>query len=1253
MPIQMVCDSTPSLVSAAIRDALHSSGGTTNGRTGGGLSNGVTMNGTTGSSSTHTAATNKQQQQQPFRRTVPALLDSELDQQHGELEDDGANDLVESISQSLRQGQQVKPITYEEGPSYNTSLDKLKSKYIVLKATTPNDSSSGGGSLGNSSSSSGSSFGAGLSSKASTGGAPNTHLTMNGGGSLKFSASQSPSAAKSSANVLQQQNGVPASASSTAAGRMDTNTLPTPKRTLFPRENVQIGWKTTGRKWLVGAGMMNMGNTCYLNSTLQALFHVPAIANWLLSDEPHRAKCDDGGSGGSCIICAMAKTLLESQSNQTAFRPYLVYSKLRLVCKHLVPGRQEDAHEFLRYLVEAMEKSYIGRTKNSKELDQYSKETTPLNQILGGYLRSEVKCLSCQHVSTTFQHFEDLLLDIRKANSIDEALELYFARERLEEMGYKCEACKRRVAATKQFSLERAPFVLCVQLKRFSMLGAKINKHVELRSKLDLTPYSSPAMRSNGGKLTYRLTSMVTHLGSTQHCGHYTAIGHTDAGGYHVFDDSSVRPIGIHNVMSTNAYILFYELESVAAGAVGLPNGTCRPKATVSVGQPSSTATLTSMGHLSNGSTPTGFGSGSAGGGSTSGGGGGSGGTPGKVTNSSPLRVLGTGGGNGAAGGLFPSKLEQKPGFIGPVLPTATTNGSNSSSSNSHHPSATVTTGGSSRSAGGGGSAGASGNSAAAAATSVTSSTSASGREHAHFSSPSSTASTLSNASPLCSPLKHHQQQQETMSGGSSKIPKLPDINARSATPLNGVQHGEAKGKSLSTPLLASMPKLPLSSPSKSLDNGNGSTGSAVISLVPYDSDDTSSTSEDDDEDEKAHSRATIAGKSLVLTNGGASAAVKRAKPHSSAPSLFANGKRSAKEEQDEDDGDDDDEEEEDQDDEERTSTSSSRSPQMIKTKAGLWKVSKSSTADQLSYPDSGSASSSKSSSPTTSGVSSPTSSPGQKQQKVVPQRNGAASANGGGGGGDATTPLSNGHRHAQNGAVGKKSSYTATTNGHHSNGAAGSRSSSPGGEGNGSSNGNGNRNGGASAVQMLMKYSHRGYGAPVKSWNGQQTAMDRELANDRREERKRQIEDDRETEMDRGRTKKTKAGTGGPNNNNNNNNSGNNGNNPFQQYQNHQTGGGGSNGKWMGNGGNRNHFNNHHQNNYRGGGGGGGYYQNGNGHRHHGGGGNSGFRTGGRRFGGRNGGGFHSKAHHHHQRSESGSGMAGGGGGSNGFYHR
>ncbi|XP_022218721.2 ubiquitin carboxyl-terminal hydrolase 36 isoform X1 [Drosophila obscura] len=416
-------------------------------------------------------------------------------------------------------------IEYEEVPSYKESvLDHLKSKYIVIKQ--PSNSN-------NSSSCNGSNFG---SSKVV---GANGHDNNGNNGHRKQSQSQSES----------NQSGP------------NPNELPKPKRVLYPRENIRIGWKQSERKWQVGTGMINVGNTCYLNSTLQALFHIPALANWLVSEQAHLENCSITESNGGCIICAMAKTLQTTQSSQSAMRPFHIYSKLKQICKHMVVGRQEDAHEFLRFLVEAMEKAYLMRFRNFKELDQLVKETTPLYQIFGGYLRSEVRCLSCSHVSITFQHFQDLLLDIRKSDTLEEAFDGYFSRERLEDMGYKCEGCKKKVSATKQFSLERAPITLCIQLKRFSMIGNKLTKTISFKPRIDLSRFAARSPTAAAQQLTYRLVSMVTHLGVSQHCGHYTAIGLTEPGSYYNFDDSYVRPIAMQSVCNTNAYIMFYELD--------------------------------------------------------------------------------------------------------------------------------------------------------------------------------------------------------------------------------------------------------------------------------------------------------------------------------------------------------------------------------------------------------------------------------------------------------------------------------------------------------------------------------------------------------------------------------------------------------------------------------------------------------------------------------------------------------------------
>ena len=39
---------------------------------------------------------------------------------------------------------------------------------------------------------------------------------------------------------------------------------------------------------------------------------------------------------------------ISGTASQSPMKPIKIYEKLKLICKHLVHGRQEDAHEFLR-----------------------------------------------------------------------------------------------------------------------------------------------------------------------------------------------------------------------------------------------------------------------------------------------------------------------------------------------------------------------------------------------------------------------------------------------------------------------------------------------------------------------------------------------------------------------------------------------------------------------------------------------------------------------------------------------------------------------------------------------------------------------------------------------------------------------------------------------------------------------------------------------------------------------------------------
>ena len=61
-----------------------------------------------------------------------------------------------------------------------------------------------------------------------------------------------------------------------------------PQRILFPPEKIRMDWQETQS---VGVGLYNLGNTCFLNATLQCLTYTPPLANYMLSLE-HSQSCE-------------------------------------------------------------------------------------------------------------------------------------------------------------------------------------------------------------------------------------------------------------------------------------------------------------------------------------------------------------------------------------------------------------------------------------------------------------------------------------------------------------------------------------------------------------------------------------------------------------------------------------------------------------------------------------------------------------------------------------------------------------------------------------------------------------------------------------------------------------------------------------------------------------------------------------------------------------------------------------------------
>ena len=355
-------------------------------------------------------------------------------------------------------------------------------------------------------------------------------------------------------------------------------------------------------------GFVNLGNTCFLNATLQCLAYLPPFCQSLIKLSEAKAKLENGnhqkqnqGQRITSILCSLFQRVHGLNGNsfrEGAIAPKGIVRALPSLGSvgsrngyQFHAGRQEDAHEFLVHLLDTMHDGELRAAGINQHVSGWRDrlpvtrldETTFIHRIFGGYFRSQVRCGKCGYRSNTYDPFLDLSLEVSKkaSNSILDALSTFTRKETLDsDNQWRCSGCKNYVRATKQLTVFRPPLSLCIQLKRFTFDGgfghrlypmyggkkfgmhfgggggSKITKPIEFPANLDLP-------LSDGRSCAYSLTGIVIHVGGSASSGHYTAYvkkpGRKGHDQWFNADDSFVEPVSAKNVLrQKDAYVLFY-----------------------------------------------------------------------------------------------------------------------------------------------------------------------------------------------------------------------------------------------------------------------------------------------------------------------------------------------------------------------------------------------------------------------------------------------------------------------------------------------------------------------------------------------------------------------------------------------------------------------------------------------------------------------------------------------------------------------
>ena len=371
--------------------------------------------------------------------------------------------------------------------------------------------------------------------------------------------------------------------------------------------NVRSASKNTPSPQII-SGLVNLGNSCYMNASLQCLIETKELTKYLLQDMYHQfiAKDSKLGSHGRLTneYHSLAKLMLTNTSKGVSTNPKTFKRAIGDVNTQFRNNDQQDSAEFLHFFLDTIHEdlnwsSSRGFLPEISQEDELNREFLPIRlastiewerylktdyssitEIFAGQYASRLECQNCHKTSTTYIPFNMLSVPIPRNNgnlNLYDCIDKFTSAEILSgSNAWNCPSCHMSRQTKKQLTICRLPNILVIHLERFSMGSnyeyVKNKSKIDIPTKLEMKRYwptihderereqlKKLPSRGQEGEWEYQLYGVVRHYG-TLNSGHYISEVRKN-GQWLKFDDETVGrgSVGSKPESDGSAYILFYE----------------------------------------------------------------------------------------------------------------------------------------------------------------------------------------------------------------------------------------------------------------------------------------------------------------------------------------------------------------------------------------------------------------------------------------------------------------------------------------------------------------------------------------------------------------------------------------------------------------------------------------------------------------------------------------------------------------------